>query len=289
MALKYKLLRVVCLGMALVGLSKTASAAIVVNDDFSAATHPTGFRSVASGLGIPYWLAKAGTSAIVSESGNNVLSVTGITTDSSPVVGLLPGTASLSNVGDTINLSIKFRFQNSPTSNNGNFRFGLNSSTGTPITGDGQTTTSDNDLGYYVQFGNAAQTTNNLFFNESGTLTSILSGLDRVNIAASAVPAAITDTVFHTATLILTRSSLTNIGLSLSIDGGTAVTGTTTTLYTSFDELSFSNGFQATNLNYSIDDVVLNASNFTAAIPEPSLIGLGVAGVLGCCAFRRRK
>ena len=153
------------------------------------------------------------------------------------------------------------------------------------MTGDNQPTASDNDQGYYVQIGDAAQTNTNLFYNEAGGTPTILSGTDRANVASNTGVPAIADNLGHSALFTVTRTNATTITLSLSIDGGTAVTGTTTNLRTQFDEIAFSDGFVAVPLNFEIDDVQVNAST---VVPEPAGLGLLAAGA-GLLLRRRRK
>lgn len=295
-------LRVLTAALAATCVAGAARAATILNDGFETTTHPTGFRTVATGTGAAFYTRNdattTGTAAITTDAAvggaaPQVLTVTNnqTTSQSYPVLAPLGGFTTLTNTNDTATLSFKFRFINatSATTSNGNFRFGLFTSQGTVVTGDNQPTTSDDDQGYYVQFGNSAQTTNNLFYRESGGTQPILGGVDRANIAASTTVAAITDTASHTASLTLTRTSATAIGLSLSIDGGAAVTGSTSSsLISSFDEIGFTDGFVAAPLNFAIDDVQLTASNFT--VPEPGAIGLAaVAGMAGLMRRRQRR
>ena len=75
------------------------------------------------------------------------------------------------------------------------------------------------------------------------------------------------------------------MSLSLQVDGGTAITGTTTTIRTSFDEIAFSTGFSATNaVTFVVDNV-----NVTATVPEPSSALLLASSAAMCFGFRRRR
>ncbi len=272
----------------------------MTQDGFEISTHPTGFRSVATSSaapganGIPFYAVKGagGTSTIVADGafGGNALDVSGTTVSTNyPVVGLLPIYPTLTNVGDTVSLSFRFRFTNQGTATaaNSNLRFGLHSSAGTTVSGDGQTSTSDNDVGYYVQIGDAAHTaTDTLFFNENGGTTTILSGTDRSSIAASSLVGGIANNNVHAVLFTLTRSSPTAIGLSLSIDGGTAVTGSSTSnLRTLFDQVSFSNSFVLNPMQYRIDDVEINATSFQ--VPEPSFVAMAMG--VPMLLLRRRR
>jgi len=278
----------------LVSAAGSAGAVPVLSDGFEAATHPTGFRTVAAAPGAPFWVTKgSGGTAFLAADGtfaSQALTITNTTTATNyPVVAPFGGFSTLTNLGDSINLTFKFRFlnQESATDSNANFRFGIETSQGTFVTADGQTSTSDNDKGFYVQIGDAAQTTNNLFYQENGGATSILSGSDRDVVSASSTVPAIADNAVHTVSFTLTRNAST-IGLSLSIDGGTAVTGTSANAsIASFDEIAFSNGFATTSMNFAIDDVVVTATNFT--VPEPATAGLIALGAVGALARRTRR
>jgi hypothetical protein len=280
--------RAVCLGTLWVGLANLAVSAIIVDDDFSTTKHPSNFRTVpAPGLGgIPFYTRYSPTATSTASISGGELIIDSPSTNF-PMIGLLPGTVNLTNVGDTVSASFNFRFLNAAaaTDSNSSFRFGLHSSNGTPITGDAQGV-SDNDTGYYVQIGDAAQTNNNLMFQETGGQGTITNGNDRGAPTATGGIPAITDTANHSALLSITRNSSTTMLVSLTIDS-TTVTGSFTTLYTSLDEISFANGFSSPTLSYAIDNLVIDASNFTA-VPEPSTYAI-LAGVVGLLALRRRQ
>ena len=125
-------------------------------------------------------------------------------------------------------------------------------------------------------------------YRESGTLGTITNGDDRGAPTASGGVVGITDTNSHSALLTITRNTATTMQVSLKIDNAATVTGSFTTLYTSLDEISFANGFASPTLSYAIDNLVIDASNFTA-IPEPSTLGLAAAGMISCCILIRRR
>jgi hypothetical protein len=285
-------------GASALGLGTRASADVIVNDGFDVLTHPTGSRSVAVGTGIPFYTRFAvpgngnstiATDAAVGGASPSVLSVTAGTASSFPVIGLLPGVASLVNTNDNVTLTFRFRFLNPDTATDGNsnFRFGIHGSNGTPVTGD-NSGASDNDQGYYAQIGDAIQTNTNLLYRESGGTSPILAGIDRAVTTSSDGFAAITDSGPHTGTFSVTRTSPTTIVTSVSVDGGAAVTGSFTTLYTSLDEIAFSDGFTAsasTQLNFEVDDVQVSATSFVA--PEPA--GFMVLSACGLGGLLRRR
>jgi hypothetical protein len=118
-------------------------------------------------------------------------------------------------------------------------------------------------------------------------LDPILAGTDRTEITASGTGPSLDDTLVHSISLNITRASTTTMSLALSFDGGPAITGTTTSLHTSFDEIAISNGFQATPTAYNIDDLLLTASNFSP-IPEPAIALLWGLAPFGWIARRGR-
>jgi len=279
-------------------LSAAAShAAIITNDDFGLATHPTGDRHEPDGSGMKFLTrdsAGAISATIALDAGLNseALLVTDLNnpqSTSKPIIGLLPRTLQLASTNDFVNLTFSFRFLNnaSVTAAAANFRFGIFSSAGTPVTSDGQTT-SDNDRGYYVQVGSSGTTrptAGNTLYNEGGTILPILASTDRTSITASSAGVAINDSNVHTASFTVTRASATTMTLALSIDGAAAITGTdaTANFRTSFDEIAFSNGFTNPALNYAIDNVVVSSS-----VPEPATSVLFGTGGLFAIAKRRR-
>lgn len=288
---------VLLLGCAAVVVSQHAAAVTVVNDGFELATHPTGFRSVAVAPGVSFIQpdVNTGTASLVTDDnmgnpvGNKALSVISTSTSTSHVLtAYLGGTISLANVNDTMTLSFKVRMTNTPTAINSGFRFGLFGTNGTVGLAEGSGLTNpNNDTGYYATLGVSGTTpaANNFLWAESGGTTPILAGGDRVAINSAAGPT-LNDALVHTVSFTVTRATSTTMNVSFSFDGGPAISGTTTTLYTSFDEIAISNGFQAVPTTYNIDDVLLEASNFTL-VPEPSVAGLAGLGLLSL--LRRRR
>jgi hypothetical protein len=80
--------------------------------------------------------------------------------------------------------------------------------------------------------------------------------------------------------------SASAISLSLTVDGGTPITGTDSTanLRTAFDEIAFTNGFQNPNLNYLLDHVSVSSN-----VPEPGTALLLSIGSALACLRRRRQ
>jgi len=277
-----------------------AQAVTVINDGFEADTHPTGFRSVAQSPGVPFIQPNAvntGTASLAVDNsmgnpaGNKALAVISSSTTSSHILtSTLGGTISLTNVGDTLSLSFKIRLTNTPTSSASGFRFGIYSSNGTPsLTESSGLAASNDDSGYYSTIGVnfSPPAAGAVLFSESGNLDPILAGTDRTAITASGTGPSINDTLVHSINLNITLVNSTTMSLSLSFDGGPAITGTTTSLRTSFDGIAISNGFQETPTSYNIDDLLLTATNFSP-IPEPSVACLWGLATLGWIARRRR-
>lgn len=271
-------------------LPLAASAITVVNDTFEENVHPNAFRTVPALTGIPFYSSRATNTnpmAIASDTtfGSRALVVEAT---EQQIVAPLGGTISLANLGDTLTLSFKVRITNysSTTVLNSGFRFGIHGSGGTPVTGDNFGTVIQNDSGYGVISGiNEAPGTGATVFNEGASADTILGGT-RTFLTSSAAGANFTDGLAHTFSLTLTRAA-SSINFSLSFDGGTAITGSNSTnIRTSFDELSFSTGYGTSVFGFAIDDVLLEASNFTP-IPEPAVAGLAGFGLL--LLLKRRK
>ncbi|MGC4004796.1 MAG: hypothetical protein QM811_17450 [Pirellulales bacterium] len=278
-----------------------ANAALVSLDDFETSTHATADRKIAGSVGIPFYLANSGEAAATakiefdSELNSNALVVRPPTANtSSPIVGLLPGVGYLSQNGDSLLLSFRFRFLNpSATSGNANnFRFGVyyGNRNSTPV--DGQSELSANVAGYLVQFGDSAQSAGSLMQKETGKLPPILGGsTDRSAISTPPTVGlpAITDTKFHTVEFSLTRLTLSTIGLSLKVDDQTPITAVENfVLYSQLNQIAFSNGFVSNSMQFAIDDVRVDAGNFIFnPVPEPSWISACfVIGMLALVKYR---
>ena len=288
-----------CIGFAILSAVLPASAVTVVNDGFEVGTHPTGFRTVVTpGSGGVAYYGSSGLPAISlgmdAGMGSNALLVT--PTANHQVVAPLGGSINLNSVGDFANLSFRIRSLNTSASEVGAFRFGLHGSN-TPATGDNFTTVTDDDFGYYAILGyvssNAGTAAGSAFLYEEGigTLaTPILGGGDRVGLVATTAGAgpliASGNTAVHTVNFRLDRTA-SGVQISYSFDGGTTFSATdTATLRTSFSQISLSNGFTSTFSQYAIDDLLLEASNFTP-IPEPTVAGLAGLGLLALLKRRR--
>lgn len=285
------------LACAAISASQYVSAVTVVNDGFELATHPTGFRSVAIAPGASFIQPDTNTGAASLETDNSMgnpvdnkaLSVISSSVSTSHVLTAnLGGSISLGNVSDTMTLSFKIRMTNTPTAGGAGFRFGLYGTNGTVgLTEGSGLTNPNNDTGYYATIGvnGVAPVANNVLWAESGGTSPILAGGDRAAIN-SAAGSSLNDALSHTVSMTVTRATATTMNVSFSFDGGTAISGTTNILYTSFDEIAISNGFQAIPTTYNIDDVLLTASNFTP-IPEPTVAGLAGLGLLALLKRRR--
>ena len=275
--------------------------AVIVSDNFEESAHPGNAVGTANSPAIPFLVPVDGlvfngtvtnpndaTFGRVLKLDDGDISASTTTA----AVGVLPGSVLLSNAGDTVTVSFKFRF--TVTSSANTFRFGLFNSVGTSAAGTG----SHNDIGYYVSLPEAGSggVTNSTFYRENSGTNPAMGGGDRTNYVSSAVIPALTAlgaSELYSLSLTLTRTS-TNINFSLGIAAGAgpATTYTATTnasLITSFDEIMFNSGFNnATSggTDLIIDDLMIDASNFV--VPEPSTALLTAFAGVGLL-FRRRK
>jgi hypothetical protein len=74
--------------------------------------------------------------------------------------------------------------------------------------------------------------------------------------------------------------------VSLVVDGGAAITATTTTnIRTTFDEIAFGTGFTTATVSINLDDVTVDF------VPEPGMVGVMAvgAGVMGLGRRRRGR
>jgi len=283
----------------LLGLCVPAFAAVTITDDFEEASHPgSSLTAVGSTSGIAFYqpnytgpgVPSPGTVTI--DSGGitgrslRITDTDGGSTFNTSAVGLLPGTASLANVNDT--LSATFTFRITTTSGEPLFRFGFYNSNGSAITGSDPGAVNDN--GFYFSLLAAGSAAGSLFYQENGGTSPILGGTDRSTITASGPSGAYTTGAgtSHTVTYTLTRTSTTTIGVSLVVDGGSAITGSQTTSNPLlFDEIAIGSNFNTTNQNMFIDNLSITASTFTT-VPEPSrmiLLALGAVSLV----WRRKR
>lgn len=276
-------------GVGAIGSGDLARGALVVEDGFEVATHPTQSRTDFVAPGRPFYTrqdAAGTTAAIVNDTGvgglgSRALSVADIDTNtgtSGVTIAPLATAYALNNVNDRLTLAFRFRYTTNATAPAGgnNFRFGFFSSNGSAVSGD-NAPESDTDIGYYAAIGSGgtAAGTTSLFFEETGGIGNILGGTDRTSITASGTAGTgLNDNAVHTASLTLTRTSASAIGLSLVVDGGTPITGSDTgTLRTTFDEIAFGGAFNTTGNAFILDDVTVDY------VPEPAAAGLAALGL----------
>ncbi|WP_042725203.1 PEP-CTERM sorting domain-containing protein [Chthoniobacter flavus] len=273
----------------------------IASDTFELGDHPTGNRTVTTGGtdGIVFYTHNStGASyspGIVSDPtfGSLVLNNNDSTTGSAgeEIIGLLPTAVTLVNPNDFITLNFSFRYLNVATAsaNSAGFRFGIESSNGTVLTGDNHGTTADDDLGYYIQngVGTTAPAGGNTFYNEAGGTAPILGGTDRAVINATTSGVAINDDLIHTASFTITLLSATSIKLSMVLDGTTTVqtNASTTNIRTTFDEIAFGDGFVTSPVQFNLDNVQV-VSN---VVPEPGSAALLAASSLLLLARCRRR
>lgn len=218
------------------------------------------------------------------------------TTLNDSIIGVLPQALTLGSTGDFIRLEFTFRYTNLATAlpNAGGFRFGIEGSNGTVVTGDDQAATSDNDQGYYAQTGVGPSPANapvnsNVFFRENGGTFPILGGTDRlsINLPAGTTGMAFNDELAHAVSFTITRTAGSNISLSLIYDGGTPLTVNTaggTGNFFTFDEIMFSNGFVTSPLSFNLDNV-----SVVSNVPEPTAAGLLSLGSVALLGLIRRR
>lgn len=274
-----------------------SSAAIIVSDDFGDTAHPGNQPGTATSPALSFLIPSGGTTFAGNVTIPNnatfgrVLQLAD--TDSSAgtttaAVGVLPGTAYLTNTGDTLSVTLKFRFTS--TTGAETFRLGLFNSNSTSATGTG----SDDDTGYYLNIAAAGSATTALFFRENSGTSPAMGGTDRTNYTSNAalpVLGTLSSSELYTLSFTLVRTE-SGINLAMSIAAGSGATTTytasaTTALITSFDEVMFNSAFNGSGqTNLIIDDLIVDASNFVP-IPEPSVALLSIVGA--GLLFRRKR
>ncbi len=286
---------------ALLAGSGTSSAISILNDSFETATHPgsSNFRTVftpGSGGSAYYVASSPSTATLVNDASfgsTRALSVVSPPLGYS-IISPFGGTISLAAIGDTLTFGFKIRLTNtSATADGPAFRFGIYGSGGTPVTGDSYgAAVGDNDSGYGALLGNVTTpAAGSTIFNEGGTTagTPILGGGDRAFLGTSVAGPAIAagNAAAHTITFTITRTSATLMSISYTFDGTTITTTNTAGIRDSFDEIVFGTGYGTTPVSFNIDDVTLDASNFTL-IPEPSVTAFSALAAAGLLVRRRR-
>jgi len=197
------------------------------------------------------------------------------------ITGTIPTPATLTNIGDSIELAFDFRFTTTPPNQGGGFRFGLYNSNGTAAADNGGTdvaaSSTNNDYGYYFNLSTGTTQTHALF-RENGVASGILAGSDRTDIGtANTSVAGVADANFHDGLLRLTRTSATTIEILAQVDSTVYYNNLSTSFLTptlTFDQVAF--GSAGNNLTMQFDNVTVT---FTP-VPEPSsvaLIGMGLA------------
>lgn len=215
-----------------------------------------------------------------------------------PIAGLLPSTVSLTDVGDYIELTFRFRFLSTPGDQAGGLRFGLEADNATPVTGDENTFSdpgagspvytnpSKDDQGYYFNLSTGTTTPTHQIWRENGGTAAPAGGTDRTQLGANATtPIFAKDTAAHTGALRITRTAA-GVDVSAGVDGTTYITRSDSAagFYTNFNEVVFST---ANNTNSLIlDDVQVD---YVAAVPEPSTWALLAAGLTACVVGLLRR
>lgn len=259
----------------------TSSSATVADDPFADGARTDGadpldmtWFSNEVGAGSPTTLSVAADGAL---TGNALVAdnptVPANTFVQRAVVGLFNGSPqTLGAVGDTLTLSLDFRFANALSASGENrFRFGLYNAMGTPSGGDVTNITSD-DKRYWAQTGYGSVGGNTGFLNESGDGSSRLTeGGDLAQLGAEG-SATINDTAKHTGILTITRTGANELTLRmlvLNVSGGAMIDVTrvdaSPVTYT-FDEVVLA--MCSNELDYHVDNVDVTAG---AGAPLPSI------------------
>lgn len=217
------------------------------------------------------------TLTVTGAAGSRVLSATGLTKEK-PFVGSFASTT-LATTGDSITLSLDLQFPSGRSG--GNFRIGLFSDGGTPNTADNQGV-NNNDAGYFLQLGTPEPSSNGVSSLQKSTANLFDSGaLVGSNIATGIVK----DNAFHTLTLTVERTGVSEVTLTGTLTGATSNTSfsrvDSSGLLTTFNEIGVR--YASSDHPYNIDNVVV-----TTTIPEPGSFVLALSGV-ALCAFRSRR
>lgn len=257
------------------------NAQIGLNDSFDVGSPATRGNDAVDPLDAAWWSANSPTFSVVDDTGginhNNALQVnTSNGGNGQQAVGNQFGMVSLgTNIGDRLSLSFAFRFTKIVTGNGTALRFGLYSDNGTTVTGDGQKPLTDNDRGYFGEFGFGTISAAAVMA-ESGGGGALLEGNDVVDKTTGSTPFAINDLLAHSALFTLTRD-INGVILDLTIDGASRATGGDSTLIlTTFNELAFEN--RDKELDFLVDNVKLEL----VPVPEPSTMALFALGAAAC-------
>jgi hypothetical protein len=191
----------------------------------------------------------------------------------------------LTNVGDTITLSMDFKLTDFTVANvNRAFRFGLFTTNATSLTADSTTsaeatvTALSDDKGYFVGIGQGTGTS--ALQREDGTGASFMAGSDAPTLLAGTTT--VLDQNWHSVVLKITKDTASTVLLDFNLDGGAIEmsNGGSTTVYATFNNIGLSNG--SSNTDFVVDNVVVD---FTA-IPEPATLSILALGALA--ALRRK-
>ena len=192
-------------------------------------------------------------------------------------------------VGQTLTISVDFRFTTTPGASASGVRFGLYNSNGTAYPTPAADTYDNDDPGYRVNVPTQTSTTlaigheagnNGSAGGGSGTETTILSGaLNNFN----------QQTTSTSYSFSITRVSTTQLSFGLKVNGSDALNGTSViessgALF-AFDEAVIAAGVSS---SYAFDNV---AVVLTSSIPEPSTHALLFSGLAGAAVigFRRQR
>lgn len=266
-----------------------APAALIVNDGFS-----DGGRTATGTLGETdlNWFAMSTPSTFQVQTDSvmpgNVLRSTN-TPQFTGTIGLLPNAVTL-NDGDTLTLSFSYRLPTVSGFPNaaGGFRFGLFNSSGTITTADNQSSSRTDDIGYVTSTNAGLNSSTGTTIGRETAGNEIGSGAAPGNVTTFGSSGQSVNTV--TGDVRNAMFSLTRTGGALQFSSKTdtnllAATGVDNAPLTwTFNELYIGLG-AANGFSFAVDNVQLNHT----AVPEPSAIGLCLAGLTALLTLRRRN
>lgn len=268
---------------ALLCLVTAQAQSVIVNDPFTDGGRTNG----ADPLDIPWFsLTTSPVLSVVDDSGGlgsgNALQAAPDT--NVQLVGVVPTITTLANVGESLVLTMDFRFNVAPVGSFSGFRFGLFNSNGTSVTGDnsGVAGPAANDFGYGFTFGTGAASNNavSIFKSASGVPLASTGG----SITATGTPFTVSNALAHHLQITLTRLTATSLGIEFRFDGSVVATATdASSPFISFDEIYAVTNAQS-GRNYLLDNVTLQF------IPEPSVGALlAIGGFAAAILLRKRQ
>ena len=264
----------------------------------------------ASDVGVPFYIANGSSSSnspavtIVDDSAGigsgNALSVNGNGSSSSRRIIAGFDTVSLANPGDFITLSFDARHNGTAPSTDRRFRLGLYNQgallTDEDFDGNSTNNTLSDDVGYYFQFdtGVASGTVADarIEFNTDGSPlggSSSTGDSESFGFGTDDALASLTD-VAKSYSITITYVTATDANVSLSVNGtelenrNLSDGGDANDVVSTYDFNSFLFSQNGAELNYLIDNVVIESNT---VVPEPGTLSL--VGLAGLTLLHRRR